>query len=103
MPARRLAAFRIGAAGALVAILEPDQRCLAAFRALPEPWAADTRRPLRLEIHDLGLEGPVGLLRRQESDIDHMALDDVADGGEQGGHVLALHPGTAARVEHRLH
>src|SRR6266536_2007241 len=41
--------------------------------------------------------------RRQEADLDHVLLNDVADRGEQGGDVFALHPRPAARVEHRLH
>ena len=38
---------------------------------------------------------------RQEADVDHVALDDVADRGQQRGDVFATsHPLAAARVEH---
>ena len=43
------------------------------------------------------------MLRRQKADLDHMALDHVADRRQQRGHVPPLHPGAAARVEYRLH
>src|SRR5260370_42255219 len=101
-----LPAFRVIAAGALVAAFDADQRGLAAFRALCQarrsrslvgdqttaggghPLVADCRAPPR---------------RRQEADLDHVTLDDIADRGQQRGHVSAPHPGAAARIEDRLH
>ena len=42
-------------------------------------------------------------LRRDKADLDHVLLDDIANRGEQRGHVFAFHPGAAARIEYRLH
>src|SRR5437588_10886093 len=57
---RPLPAFRVAAAGALVAVLDAHQRRLAAFRALPQqrPSEAEavSRRALGAERDDLGIE-----------------------------------------------
>ena len=37
-----------------------------------------------------------------EPDVDQMALDHLADRGQQRGHVAPAHPLAAARIEHRL-
>src|SRR6266851_2711410 len=96
-PSAKLAAFRIAAAGALVAVFDADEGRLAAFRALPEMRAGETeggpRRPLAADGDHLGGQCPLVLavLWRQEADLDHVALDDVADRGEQRRNVAALH------------
>ena len=35
-----------------------------------------------------------------EPDIDQVAFDDIADGGQQGGNLMPIHPLPAARVKH---
>src|SRR5207244_3571460 len=68
-----LAAFRIAATGALVAILEADQRGFAAFGALPQTRSGEPAGRLRPEIDDLRLQRPlVGAVPgRQKADLDH--------------------------------
>src|SRR5580658_8302623 len=92
-------AFRIVAARALVAALDADEGGLAAFRALREATALVLRQVHHFTLDQLGRGAALG---RQEADVDEMALDDVADRGEQRGHIAPLHPGAAARVEHRF-
>src|SRR5579862_4310359 len=96
-----LAAFRVAAAGALVAVFEADQRGFAAFRALPQARSGEPAR-LGAEADDLRLERAlaVRVFRRQEADLDHVALDDVADRGQERGDVAALHPGAPPGIEH---
>src|SRR5438105_12423856 len=103
-PLWALPAFRVVAARALVAALDPDQRCLAAFWALRQASREGSLvRDQRIAGSDFLLADCSSLTAcRQKADRDHVALDDVADRGQQRGHVLAVHPGAAARVEHRL-
>src|SRR5438045_5185175 len=88
---KRLAAFGVVAAGALVAAFEADQCRLAAFRALPEPRArphatlARMRGRVRLgagrdrQGDDFAFERGIGsALRRHKADLDHVLLDDIA-------------------------
>ena len=73
---------------ALVATFDPDQRRRPAFRAA-RPGCAYHGSLVRFRT------GPGSFL----SD---MAFDNLADRRQQGRDVAPLHPGAAARVEHRL-
>src|SRR6266851_6453683 len=100
-PARNSPTLRIVAARALVAVLDADERGLAAFRALCEPPCRARRWIGARQVDHLAL-GKRAAFRRQEADIDKMLLDDVADRCQQRGHVTSLHPRAAARIEHRF-
>src|ERR1700722_4844447 len=100
----RLSAFRIVATRALVAVLAADEGRLAAFWALPQARTGQAAGGGLGQVDDLRHpRGLIALLRRQEADLDHVPLDDVADRGEQRRHIAALHPRAATRVEYRLH
>src|SRR3546814_8845166 len=92
-------ALGVAAARAEVAAFLADQAGAAALGALGEAGAAVRAAQVHHRALLLAGQGPP---RLQEADIDHVALDNAADGGQQRGHVAALHPGAAARVEYGL-
>src|SRR5690606_32367056 len=89
------AAPGIAAGGAQIASLLVYHAGAAAFRALG--YRPDDIRRWRRACHSRGSGETV-----EESDFDHVPLDHIADRREQGGHVAALVPLTAARIENRL-
>ena len=84
----------------------------AAVRALPQSETRrGTARPFvrgltRAGSQPQALLGGLGdarlVSRRQKTDLDQVAFDHAADRRQQRGHIAALHPLAAARVEHGL-
>src|SRR5215471_6868505 len=80
----RVAAFQLHEAGVAAA------RAVAGARALGRNviGAGKARQAVEAPAH--------------EADLDHVALDDLANRSEQGGNIAAVHPLPATRIEDRL-
>ena len=105
-----LSALAVTAGGAEVAAFLTDQGCFATFRALE--WDDASRKSIVTGTgaktaaarfcRQRGLSGFCLTGAGQEAGIDHMALDDTSDGGEQGRNIFTLKPLATAWIKHGL-
>src|SRR4029077_14541522 len=84
-----LTALGVAAGQAGVAAFPADETCAAATRAEARP------RALRWNFR---VRQDAGSAAAQQADIDHVALDHLADGGQKRWHIAPAHPLPAARV-----